>query len=82
VPLDTIEIPAAEPDADLLAVDTALQMLAVEDPRKARVVELRFFGGLSIEEAAEVLDLSPATLSREWSMAKAWLYKEMGGSGA
>ena len=55
VPLDAIDVPASEPGADLLAVDTALEMLAVEDPRKAQVVELRFFGGLSIEETAEAL---------------------------
>ena len=52
------------------------------DPRQGRLVELRFFGGLSIGEAAVVLQPSPATVSREWSIAKAWLYKEMGGSAA
>jgi len=73
---------SAQPKVDLLGLDDALDRLTAIDPRQGRLVELRFFGGLSIEEAAEVLELSPATLGREWSMAKAWLYKEMGGSGA
>lgn len=59
---------------DLLALDQALQRLAAFDARQGRVVELRFFGGLSVEETAEVMALSPATVKREWSMARAWLY--------
>lgn len=77
VPLDAIEIPATEPDADLVAIDTALQRLASEDPRKARVVELRFFGGLSIEETAEALGISDRTVHADWAFARAWLYREL-----
>jgi RNA polymerase sigma-70 factor, ECF subfamily len=62
---------------DLLALDTALSALAVTDARKARVVELRFFGGLSVEEAAEVLKVSPETVMRDWRLAKAWLRREL-----
>jgi RNA polymerase sigma factor (TIGR02999 family) len=59
---------------DLIALDEALQQLAATDPRQSELVELRFFGGLTIDEAAEVLGISPATVSREWTMARAWLY--------
>ena len=62
---------------DVLDLDAALERLAALDPRQARVVELRYFGGLSVEETAEVLDISPATVKREWSMAKAWLSAEL-----
>src|SRR5689334_15791586 len=62
---------------DVMALDQALTRLAAIDPRQARVVELRFFGGLSVEETAEVMALSPATVKREWAMAKAWLYAEL-----
>ena len=64
-----------EPDADLVALDEALDELARMDPRKGRIVELRFFGGLSVEETAEVLGVSDATVMREWNKAKAWLYE-------
>lgn len=64
---------------NLVALDDALQALARLDARKARVVELRFFGGLSVEETAEVLQISPVTVMRDWSTARAWLYREMGG---
>ncbi len=77
VPLEGIEIAATEPGADLLAVDAALQMLALEDPRKARVVELRFFGGLSIEETAEALGISARTVHTDWAFARAWLYRRL-----
>jgi len=77
VPLDGIDIAAAEPGADLLAVDAALQMLALEDARKARVVELRFFGGLSIEETAEALGVSVRTVHTDWAFARAWLYRRL-----
>jgi RNA polymerase sigma factor (TIGR02999 family) len=63
--------------ADLVAVDDALQGLAKLDPRKARVVELRFFGGLSLEEAAEALQVSTDTIGRDWRAAKAWLKHEL-----
>jgi RNA polymerase sigma factor (TIGR02999 family) len=62
---------------DFVALDEALNGLAERAPRKARVVELRFFGGLSVEETAEVLDVSPITVMREWKSAKAWLYREL-----
>jgi RNA polymerase sigma-70 factor, ECF subfamily len=77
VPLDAIDVAASEPGADLLAVDMALQMLAVEDPRKANVVELRFFGGLSIEETAEALGVSARTVHADWAFARAWLYRTL-----
>ncbi len=62
---------------ELVAVDDSLNRLAKIDPRHARVVELRFFGGLSVEEAAEVLGVSPKTIKRDWSVAKAWLYADL-----
>ena len=64
-------------DLDLLALDAALVELAALDPEKARMVELRFFGGLDIEETAELLGVSPSTVSREWRLAKAWLYRKL-----
>lgn len=64
---------------NLVALDDAMQALASIDSRKAQVVELRFFGGLSVEETAEVLKVSPVTVMRDWSTARAWLYREMGG---
>ncbi|HWC75896.1 MAG TPA: sigma-70 family RNA polymerase sigma factor [Blastocatellia bacterium] len=63
--------------ADLVALDDALNSLAVLDPRKSKVVELRFFGGLTVEEAAHVLKVSVETIMRDWKMAKAWLLREM-----
>ena len=63
--------------AELMALDDAMNTLAGLDPRKAQVVELRFFGGLSVEETAEVLKVSAVTVMREWSVAKAWLYREL-----
>lgn len=69
----------AERDEDLVALDEALQALARFDSRKAEVVELRFFGGLSVEETAEVLKISPITVMRDWNTAKAWLYRELSG---
>jgi RNA polymerase sigma factor (TIGR02999 family) len=77
VPLDSIEIPASEPGADVLALDRALQMLASEDPRKAQVVELRFFGNLSVEETAEALGISARTVHTDWLFARAWLYRTL-----
>jgi RNA polymerase sigma factor (sigma-70 family) len=62
---------------EVLALDDALASLAKRDPRKARVVELRFFGGLSVEETAELLRISPETVLRDWRMAKAWLRREL-----
>jgi RNA polymerase sigma factor (TIGR02999 family) len=68
-----------EPDEDLLALDDALQKLAAQDPAKARLVELRYFAGLTGEEAAEVLGISPATADRHWAFARAWLQAEVRG---
>lgn len=62
---------------DVLALDILLRQLAAIDPRQAQVVEMRYFGGLSIDETARVLEISPATVKREWNMAKAWLRREM-----
>jgi RNA polymerase sigma-70 factor, ECF subfamily len=77
VPLDTIDVPASEQGADVLAVDSALELLAREDPRKAQVVELRFFGGLSIDETAEALGVSARTVHTDWAFARAWLYRAL-----
>jgi len=77
VPLDEAMIVSEERAADVVALDEALKSLAEIDPRKSQIVELRFFGGLSIEEAAEVLKVSPGTIMREWTLAKAWLRREM-----
>jgi len=63
--------------AELLALNDALERLAAVDPRKSRVVELRFFGGLSVEEAARVLNIAPNTVLRDWRLAKAWLHREI-----
>lgn len=68
-----------ERGADLVALDEALNALAAFDPRKSRIVELRFFGGLTVEETAEVLQVAPITVMREWNKAKAWLYDELSG---
>jgi RNA polymerase sigma-70 factor (ECF subfamily) len=68
---------AAEPPVDLLALDQALTRLQSLDPGRARIVELRFFGGLTVEETAEAMDISPATVKRQWSVARAWLYREI-----
>lgn len=64
-------------DLDLVALDDALQALAEIDPRQSRIVELRYFAGLSIEETAEVLQISPATVKRDWTAARAWLKREL-----
>jgi RNA polymerase sigma-70 factor (ECF subfamily) len=66
-----------QPDADLLALHEVLNRLAEIDPEQGRIVELRFFGGLTIEETAEVMDVSHATIEREWRVAKAWLKREL-----
>jgi len=77
VPLDEALVVSKERGEDLVALDDALQSLAVIDPRKSRVVELRFFGGLSVEETAELLKVSPDTVMRDWKMAKVWLHREL-----
>jgi RNA polymerase sigma-70 factor, ECF subfamily len=70
-------IGATQEDAMLPALDDALARLEKIDPQQARIIELRFFGGLSIEEAADALDISPATLKRRWTLARAWLFREL-----
>jgi RNA polymerase sigma factor (TIGR02999 family) len=76
-PLDAIAAP--EPDEELLALDAALQKLAASEPLKARLVELRYFAGLTGEQAAAVLDISPTTADRHWAYARAWLQAEVRG---
>jgi RNA polymerase sigma factor (TIGR02999 family) len=80
VSLDEQLIVSEERSAEVVALDDALQSLARLDERKSRLVELRFFGGLSIEETAEVLGVSPGTVMRDWTLAKAWLRREMSGN--
>ena len=65
---------------DVLALDTALEKLAALDPQQAKIVELRYFGGMTVEEVAEALDISPATVKRHWTVARAWLHKELSGN--
>ncbi|MFN8002295.1 MAG: sigma-70 family RNA polymerase sigma factor [Acidobacteriota bacterium] len=77
VSLSGAEEAAHEPGADVLALNDALNTLALFDPRKSQIVELRFFGGLTEEEAADALQISLRTLQREWSLARAWLYNEL-----
>lgn len=82
IPLDGMDPPSAAPPvdvADAYTLDRALSRLEALDPQQGRVVELRFFGGMTIEETAEVLGLSSATVKREWSVARAWLYRELAG---
>lgn len=81
VSLDDEHLVVGPPHRDLVSLDDALSALAVVDPRKSRVVELRFFGGLSVEETAEVLKVSPQTVSRDWKLAKVWLFREMSRGG-
>jgi RNA polymerase sigma factor (TIGR02999 family) len=71
---------AADPEAMLPALDQALERLEQIDAEQARIVELRFFAGLTVEEAADALGISPATLKRRWSLARAWLFRELSGS--
>ncbi|MDQ2746448.1 MAG: sigma-70 family RNA polymerase sigma factor [Acidobacteriota bacterium] len=77
VSLDEAFTVTTDKDADLVALDEALNELATFDERKAKIVELKFFGGLSVDETAEVLKISGITVMREWSKAKAWLYREL-----
>ena len=82
VSLDELSIVGGDQDADLVALDDAMNALVRIDPRKVQVVEMRFFGGLSVEETAEVLKISPVTVKRDWRGAKAWLYRELTGGTA
>jgi RNA polymerase sigma factor (TIGR02999 family) len=79
VSLDDALIVSPQRGAEVLAIDEALSRLAALDPRKAQIVELRYFGGLSINETAKALDVSPVTVTREWTKARAWLYQELQG---
>jgi RNA polymerase sigma-70 factor, ECF subfamily len=80
VTLDDAVAPSTGPSVDLLEIDAALSRLAELDPRQAQVVELRFFGGLSVEETAAVLGVGSATVKRDWTVARAWLHRELSGS--
>ena len=77
VSLDEAALVGGHRTADLVALDDAMNTLAQLDPRKAQVVEMRFFGGLNVDETADVLKVSPATVMRDWSTAKTWLYREL-----
>jgi RNA polymerase sigma factor (TIGR02999 family) len=77
VPLQEVSIQVPELSVDIVALDLALEALAIQDERKSRVVELRFFAGLSTEETAEVLRVSPDTVKRDWRMAKLWLLRRL-----
>jgi RNA polymerase sigma-70 factor (ECF subfamily) len=82
ISLSLLESPSGQPDVDLIALEDALSQLAAMDERKSRVVELKFFGGLTTEEIAEVLQISGATVEREWAFARAWLYDAIEGKDA
>jgi RNA polymerase sigma-70 factor (ECF subfamily) len=82
VSLDNATFVGGDEETDFAALDDAMNELARIDPRKVQVVEMRFFGGLSVEETAEVLKISPVTVKREWRTAKAWLYRELTGGTA
>ena len=79
VSLDDANVAAKGQDLDVVALDEALERLAQIDEQQSRVVELRFFSGLSVEETAEVMGISKSTVKRDWSMAKAWLHRELSG---
>jgi len=79
VPLNEQTIVVEDRDVNLLALDEAMNRLAKMDERKSRVVELRYFGGLGVAETAEALAVSPATIERDWSLARAWLHREVSG---
>jgi RNA polymerase sigma factor (TIGR02999 family) len=79
VPLDDVDVPAPALNPDLVAIDRALDQLAAVDPRKARVVELRYFGGLSMDEIAQTLDVSLRTVHNDWAFARAWLFRALTG---
>ncbi len=81
IPFEQTVLPDIERAADVIALDEALDALATRDSQQARIVELRFFSGLSIEETADVIGLSPSTVKREWSIAKAWLARELSVTG-
>jgi RNA polymerase sigma factor (TIGR02999 family) len=80
IPVDAAVVLSPEQVEQIVAVDVALQRLAKADERKSRVFEMRFFGGLSVEETAEVLGVAPNTVIRDWNFARAWLRRELGGA--
>ena len=80
ISLDDSPVISVEADENLLALDMALKELEIFDEQQARIVELRYFGGLTIEETAEVLKISPATIKREWAIARSWLYQKINGA--
>jgi RNA polymerase sigma factor (TIGR02999 family) len=82
VSLDEAAVVGGNQDTDLVALDDAMSALARLDPRKVQIVEMRFFGGLSVEETAEVLKISPITVKRDWRAARTWLYRELTAGGA
>lgn len=82
VSLEDAAAVGSERAADMVALDDAMNTLARLDSRKVQIIEMRFFGGLSVEETAEVLKVSPVTVMRDWTSAKAWLYREMTGGAA
>jgi RNA polymerase sigma-70 factor, ECF subfamily len=79
VPIEDVDVPDEQRDVDLVALDEALQELAAKDPRKAQVVELKFFGGLSMEDIAKTLEISLRTVHNDWAFARAWLYRSLAG---
>lgn len=78
LPLDAVVLLAEDRAADMLALDSALNRLGALDERQARVVECRFFAGMNIDETAEALGVAPATVKRDWTVARAWLNRELG----
>jgi RNA polymerase sigma factor (TIGR02999 family) len=82
VPIDEVDVPQPGPDLDLEALDRALDLLSTHDERKARVVELRFFGGLSMEEVAQSLGISLRTAHNDWAFSRAWLYRALAEEGS
>jgi RNA polymerase sigma factor (sigma-70 family) len=80
--LDDGAVISVERAFELVALDDALKALEKVDPRKARVVEMRYFGGLSVDEASQVLGVSPDTVMRDWRLAKSWLRRELTGTGS
>jgi RNA polymerase sigma factor (TIGR02999 family) len=79
IPLDEIDVADGGRSADLIALDSALDKLAALDARQARLVELRYFGGLTIDEAAAAMDIAAITVKRDWALARTWLYRELAG---
>jgi len=80
IPIDAAVVLSSQQVEQIVAIDLALQRLAAADERKSRVFEMRFFGGLTVEEVAEVLRVAPNTVIRDWNFARAWLRRELGGA--